>query len=440
LPTLWLHFRKLAARFRAQTRASVLPIVAMTGMVLAGMAGFAIDGGRLVLMHSALQAAVDAGGVSAVAKVSTNDVEGEVRKFANANFAQGAVGATITSIRATLSTDRKTLSVSATAQAPATFMKAFGFPTIATSASSEVTRATGGLELALVLDMTGSMNSGGKLAALKVAAKDLLEIVFGADTINQNLHVGIVPFSHAVNIGSTRTTWLTATLTGWRGCMEARFTGFDRTDDPPGLQRFVPMSITCAPEVTRLTTRKGDLTKAVDALTASGSTHIVEGAAWGWRMLSPRWRGLWGGTMGTTLPLDYGTQGMNKAAVIMTDGRNEWADGGSYGSARCTRSFIICFQYATDARLNLTASSLDALSTAADAELDRRLSEVCTSMKNAGITVYTVAFGNPGTDIENRLRACATQSAFFFSSPTGADLRVAFAKIGDSLSNLRVSR
>ncbi len=438
-------FGRLLPRVKASRRCergSVLPLVAICAFVLLATTGLAVDGARLMLMQSALQSATDAGGLSAVAKVSTTEVQKEVQKFADANFASGYVGARITALSATLSADEKTLTVTASAEAPTSFMKLFGVDKIRTVARSEVTRAMGGLELALVLDVTGSMNTGGKLASLKVAAKDLLDIVFGADATADGLYVGVVPFSQAVNVAPTRTSWLTATVPNWKGCVEERFNGLDQTDDPPSVQKFPASSnAVCPPSITPLTSTKATAVAAINNLVAEGSTHIAGGAVWGWRLLSPRWRGLWGGTMGTKLPLDYRTAGMNKAIVLMTDGENQFASGGSYGAVKCTKYiFIFCSQYGTDERLNLTGSSNQAVQALADAALDARLSAVCTAMKNAGATVYTVAFGSPGTAIENRLRECASQNAFFFSSPTGAALRVAFAKIGDSLSNLRVSR
>jgi hypothetical protein len=77
---------------------------------------------------------------------------------------------------------------------------------------------------------------------------------------------------------------------------------------------------------------------------------------------------------------------------------------------------------------------------AAVTELDSRLTKVCTAMKNAGVTIYTIAFNNPGTSVQTLLRNCATQNAYYFNSPTTAALQSAFKEIGDSLSNLRVSR
>ena len=56
--------QRLAARRprlpKFDRRGSVLPLVALVTSVLIGCAGLAVDGARLMLMHSKLQAAVDA--------------------------------------------------------------------------------------------------------------------------------------------------------------------------------------------------------------------------------------------------------------------------------------------------------------------------------------------------------------------------------------------
>lgn len=432
-------------------RGSILPMVALLGTVLLGATGLALDGGRLMLMNSTLQSAIDAGGLSAVAKMSTSEVTNVVRRFAQSNFANGYVSADITSLNTVLNADKTKLTVTATAETSTIFMKIFGIPKLTATATSEITRQMGGFEIALVLDVTGSMNDYGKLPALKSAAKELLNIVFGTDTNAKNLYVGVVPFSQTVNLGRAHNSWMTSTPNGWGGCPEARFNGLDKTDDPPSVKQFTPqMSGACPVAMTPLTSSKSIVMDAVDKLTAIGSTHVNIGAVWGWRMLSPRWRGAWGGEMGSKLPLDYGTEGMTKAVVLMTDGENQWSDPGAYGEStskdalvRCNGGFFgFCKQttYWTDERLGVTAVGDEAFRIATAAALDARLTEVCKKMKNAGVKVYTVAFGSPGPLIEKRLRECASLDSLFFNSPTAADLKVAFRTIGDSLSNLRVSR
>ena len=450
--------------FCESEKGSVIPLVGVAFFVIMGVIGMAIDIGRAQLVESKLMNSMDAAGLAAGAKLNTASVQAEVEKFVDANYPDGYVDSTVTSIATAVTNGGRTITVSGTAVMQTAFMQLFGVSEVSISATSEITRAVGGLELALVLDNTGSM-SGSKLADLKVASHELLDVVFGSETVASKLFVGVVPFSQSVNIGSSRTSWMDnaqiAALdwgtTSWGGCVEARTGAVDRdtTDDPPTTELFAPYywpdddnnnwsrtrrgrttyditssqgpNKSCSAELTAMTNVKATVTAAIDDMTAEGYTHVNYGAVWGWRMLSPNWRAAWASPHsvdGTDLPLNYNTPTMNKAAVIMTDGANTFSPDihGAYG-------------YRSEGRLNGETTNSGAVG-----ELNARLLQVCTNMKNAGITVYTVAFGDPGTTIETMMEQCASQPDFYFDPSSGADLSLAFQVIGDSLANLRVSK
>jgi hypothetical protein len=108
----------------------------------------------------------------------------------------------------------------------------------------------------------------------------------------------------------------------------------------------------------------------------------------------------------------------------MTDGENT-----------ASSSIKSAYGYLSENRLGTTSSSV------APDRLDDRLEDVCDAMKvDNNILVYTIAFGNPGSNIENLLEDCATNPDYFFNSPSAEDLQAAFRAIGDSLSNLRISK
>jgi Flp pilus assembly protein TadG len=453
----------LISRFCKDDEGAVLPLIGIVSIALIGATGFGIDTARLMLMHSSLQRSIDAGALSTVAKLDKPTIDAQLRKFTVANFADGQIGATLDSLTWSLSNDDKTLTVNATASAPTTFMSILGIDTMNTSAVSVIERSTTGLELALVLDNTGSMD-GSPLYSLKSAANTLVDTLFGGDAVADKLYVGIVPFSQTVNVGKVHTNWLVPGAlddldwgpTSWGGCVEGfSSSSVDMSDSPPSAKRLTPYYwqdddvndwITtrgngkktydsylndqhgpnkyCPAEVTRLTSQKSKITSAIASMKAVGNTHINFGAVWGWRMLSPRWRGVWGGDMDTyNLPLDYGTPKMNKAAVIMTDGENTMSDG----------------IYTAYGLLPVKILGTSDRRRAVD-ELNARLESVCTSMKNAGIIIYTIAFNGPDPDTQKLMRDCASQHAFYFDSPTNAALQSAFKQIGDSLSNLRISK
>ena len=67
--------------------------------------------------------------------------------------------------------------------------------------------------------------------------------------------------------------------------------------------------------------------------------------------------------------------------------------------------------------------------------------EICTNMKAAGITVYSVVFQlASGTDAEATMQHCATSPSHFFNSTTGDELRQAFREIALQIATLRLSK
>ncbi|WP_169738471.1 TadE/TadG family type IV pilus assembly protein [Afifella pfennigii] len=503
--------KRLVRRYLRSEDGALLPLIGLASVALIGTVGLAIDIGRAQLVHAKLLNAADAGGLAAGAKLNSSSVQDDVDTYVRANFPTGYASSQVTSVTATVNASETTINVSAVAQMPTTFMQLFGIDTLDVRATSEITRETGGLEVVMVLDNTGSMR-GYKLTALKSAANELVDILFGDDSPD-HLYMGLVPFAQTVNIGSGKKSWLNVDVTDqsaidyaqsegyeWNGCVEARtLSGRDVTDDPPSTESFSPFywrdpddlssgysdqsynnwasteatghyerqctlyfwgrcwryenvwvedgeertyntpfsdtfgpNKSCLQAVTPLTASKSAISNAIDAMKVESDwyTHIPMGAVWGWRMLSPNWRGLWGGEMDTNnLPLDYNNDLMDKAAIIMTDGDNTMP-------GRMADDVWTYTAYGTlpEGRLGTTNGN------AAEGEMDDRLEEVCTSMKNVGIIVYTIAFGNPGNSTKAMMRRCASQNDFFFDSPSSADLSEAFREIGDSLSNLRVSR
>lgn len=208
------------------------------------------------------------------------------------------------------------------------------------------------------------------------------------------------------------------------------FSMLERTNCGSGtLQYADPLNETkgpnkyCVQPVLAMTDDRTTVESAIDSMEARGATMINLGLVWGWRMLSPRWRDLWGGVMDTNdLPLDYNYPSMNKVVILMTDGDNMFG-GGNYTA----------YGQLSDARLGTTSSST------AYSILNTRTSQVCSSMKANNILIYTIAFGaDIGTTSKNLLKNCATSPAYFFESPTAGDLDSAFTTIANQLNSLHI--
>jgi len=459
---------RMLKNFGANESGAVLPLLGIGLAAVVGVAGLGVDSARSQMVQSKLTAAIDAAGLAAGANISTTNAKAEVEKYVHSNFPPAYLGAKITWVDVQVSTDNSVIKVSATADVPTTFMNAFGFSKLTVEANNEIKRTNKGLELAMVLDNTGSMSDD--MDTLKSAANELLKSLYGSRTSIDNLYIGLVPFSQGVNIGSHRTSWIDTAykdslhwgLTSWGGCVMARVaSGRDKTEDTPDKEKFkayywpddddnnnwitnakkiddlkddeyagnigatIGPNKNCPTEITPLTRNRATIESAISAMQARGVTHINDGAVWGWYMLSPDWRDKWGGEMDTLkLPLNYGTKLMVKAMVLMTDGDNVINDDarGSYG-------------YLYEGLLGTTDRGT------AEKRLDDRLKTVCKNMKNKGVLIYAVGFGSMSNSTLKMLRDnCASQPDYYFHATNKDALTTAFKQIGDSLANLRVSR
>jgi hypothetical protein len=365
-------------------------------------------------------------------------------------------------------------------------MTLFGFETLSVAASAEITRETRGMELALVIDNTGSMDftisssdPRRRIDVLLPAARNLIDIVYGEDTDeNPNLWVSVVPFVANVNVGGVHTNFLSQDgqdfiddgeyySAGWKGCVFAREGGLDQTDQPPNLfsdgiepfywpdtyfgdnnwsstnsegviTRIDILEINdrnnargpnrgCASAVTPLVADKQTVLSAINQMEpwSFGGTTTNFGLVWGWRTLSPRWRGLWqGGDEPDRLPLDYTEPFMDKVIVLLTDGENSISsDLTSFG------------------RANDLLNAPDTVEFSAVRELDRRLTNTCNNAKEQGVIIYTIAFSSGvQQNIRDLLADCASNPNFYFDASDGDALEEAFETIGRQLSNLRLSK
>ncbi len=209
-----------------------------------------------------MTAALDAAALNGAREITVSSRNVDIQNLFWANFRRsaptsttGMFGTTITSFTIT-PLDANTLSLSVAGTLPTTFMQLFGIATMPVGATNEVARATYGMELALVLDNTGSM-AGWPIQSVITSATDLVNILYGQNTNGtyndtvQNLFVSVVPFAAELNIGPTNAGWLAPgsdvsadaypPKSPWMGCVMARVkTGDDFTDATPAQAPFTP--------------------------------------------------------------------------------------------------------------------------------------------------------------------------------------------------------
>ncbi|MBM3618068.1 MAG: pilus assembly protein [Alphaproteobacteria bacterium] len=194
-------------------------------------------------------------------------------------------------------------------------------------------------------------------------------------------------------------------------------------------------NVGCGTPITPFTTQKATVQSAIDALVPwrRGGTMSSEGMAWAWRVISPKWRGMWGNP---DLPLDYNTPLMSKAVIMMTDGVNEIYTGVYPYLGSDYTSYGHIQQKKMGNTVDTTAEGITAVNS--------KFASICTAMKAQNIIIYTVTFQLNNSTASNNARTmfrnCASKPEYYFDSPDGATLRQSFRQIGDSLANLMISR
>jgi len=167
------------------------------------------------------------------------------------------------------------------------------------NASTEVVWGIKRLELALVLDNTGSMAQSGKLAALKTSAHNLIDTLQSASNTPGDIKVAIIPFDTSVNIGTGYASqpWTNYSVNNikqsqWQGCVIDRDQSNDVLDTTPttiNVHTLYPAaSCGSLARAQPLTSDWTALGSRVDQMAANGNTNITIGLVWGWHAQSGR--------------------------------------------------------------------------------------------------------------------------------------------------------
>ncbi|MCE4222182.1 pilus assembly protein [Methylobacterium sp. C25] len=246
---------QLLRRFRRDARGNVATIFAATSIPIVTMAGVVIDYGANSSARQQLQNAVDATTLS-LAKLPLSLTDQQLSDRANTQIKAAMTGSQVVNLTITTTRSDSNYTVTATGTTPTTLTKIVGFKTLPLNVTGTTKRGSGNLEIAMVLDNTGSM-AGAKLTNLKSAATTMVNNLFAqVDPSKPNsLKIAIVPFSQTVNVGSSNisASWLdTAGLASyhsqlfaskvnrlalfaamgvpWGGCVESRMMPYDVQD------------------------------------------------------------------------------------------------------------------------------------------------------------------------------------------------------------------
>lgn len=475
-------------------------IFALSLIPLAVMGGLAIDVSQAYLVKNRLSHSLDAAGLAVGASTGTDqELEQVMLNYFNANYPAHEIGTPATPVMTIVD---NTITLTATAQVQMSLMSLIGFDSIDVAATSEITREVKGLEVALVLDNTGSMSRNGKIGALKSASNKLLTILFGNKPVHDKLKVSLVPFVTTVNIGQDNASYLDNPGAydyepdDWKGCVEARPYP-DDTLDSGGLWTpyFWEAETYYSPTSTRPTQSSscqnrywrppapalyplpplGDPYRTTMAPFPAGGRTFLDTMPFTTlgpnqacpQPLSPLnnrksdlesdiarmtpWSG--NGTM-VNLGLAWGWRTLSPEAPF-TEGKpyddTEWTkaiivltDGENWvspGDDRCEDTNPrYNSQYTGYGYLSDGRLGTTTSTLAAIDTLNDRTAETCENIKAKNIILYTITFQVNDQNTINLFSNCATSPSHFFNSPSNADLTEAFKTIATELRTLHISR
>lgn len=430
---------RLILRFLGNRDASVAPMIGLAIVPLLGFVGAAIDYSRAASTRTAMQAALDSSALM-LSKDAQTLGAADLAQKANDDFKAmftrpEAYDLQVTPQFSQPAQGNFSLKLSASAKVDLVFAKVFAKlggqqSTIALSASSEVLWGIKKLNLALVLDNTGSMAANGKMTNLKTAAHNLLTTLQNAAKTPGDVKVAIVPFATDVNAGtgnvsatwidwtdwnaangscsktkytsqsscqSNGQVWTPSPHSNWNGCVYDRDQNNDVTNtataagSPATLFRAHQAS-NCPAAAMPLSTDWTALNAKIDAMTPAGNTNVTIGLAWGFQLLSP------------VEPFNAPAPApdLDKVVVILTDGVN------------------------TQNRWSSTASVIDA-----------RTSKACDNIKAANIKLYTVRVIDGDATL---LQGCATKPTMYYDVQQAVQLDSVFSSIAQNLANLRITQ
>ncbi len=215
-------FRYLLARirqFRAAERGNVMMTFALATIPIIAFVGAAVDYSRGNSAKAAMQAAIDATGL-----ILSKDAQGMTQDQLNQKSSEiflalfhrpDVVDVVVTPHYSSPSTSSFKLEIGVTGRIPTTLVKVVGKENMYISTTTEIVWGVKKLELALALDVTGSMASNNKMTELKKAAKSLLTTLKAAAKKDGDIKVAVVPFAVVVNAGAANVAAASLDWSDW---------------------------------------------------------------------------------------------------------------------------------------------------------------------------------------------------------------------------------
>ena len=491
---VWNAIVRYARHLRPDRRGAVVVFLAFAIIPLIGIVGIATDTARAYLVKSRLSSALDAAGLAGGHSFFLKTRDADIQMFFDANFPAGYMGSTISGPVIAVDEAAKTITLSAGATIPTSFMRVLGYQTMTVSADAEVTRKMKALDVVLAIDMSGSMSSGAgrgttRIDAARTAATELINILFGSDASKAVLNIGLVPWNGKVNVtidGTVFDSTLTTTMA------VAAFTNPENpspnpsSPPPPNPQNQVffannsPVPLLEAPPPGW---RGAVYSRFLDDGVADDDADILyhpvnlPGADWvAWQPLGPESEPVSGwtrcpravGNIECTPTLRHGITPLQNRKQVILDavsalirptgvtnipGGLGWAWRVLKPAAPFTEA-VLNPDYTREQAIVLLTDGANfggsgdgykatfGYGASARPDMNARLLALADNVKADGVIIYVIQFANRGTQLRSLLQTVASgpASPYYHFAPDADTLRQIFRAIANHLSELRLSK
>ncbi|MGL6209582.1 MAG: pilus assembly protein TadG-related protein [Paracoccaceae bacterium] len=347
-----------------------MPVFAiMLGVLMIAMGGLAVDLMKYEQTRTTIQNTLDRSTLAATSLTQKLDPEYVVRDY----FDKAGMEENLKRVTVNEGLNFRAVSAEAVAETNPAFLHMIGIDEFDVDAGSGAEQRITDVEIALVLDVSGSME-GAKIANLIAAAREFVDTVTANDEENR-ITIAIVPYNAQVNLGPALRGKFQAThIHGKAGvdCLEVPTSTYSTLTMPRNLNMAMSAFADTVSNTTTTTVVNGNTVSAniyiphddvslakmdaidsnckdipgnlvrlptsdkevlkthISGLFADGNTSIMLGMRWGLTMLDPGARTMFNELIGsghiandfTGRPFEWGAKNTMKVVVLMTDGEH----------------------------------------------------------------------------------------------------------------------
>ncbi|UYV38638.1 VWA domain-containing protein [Rhodobacteraceae bacterium D3-12] len=311
-------------------------------LIILMIGGIGVDLMRFEFTRTSLQNTLDRAVLAAADLDQSLDPQAVVEDY----FAKSSMGSYLSSVTVDQGLNYKEVSATAEIEMDTQLIHMLGINSLKAPAAGTAAESVDGVEISLVLDMSGSMGSNNRLSNLKVAAKDFVTTMINSGPVG-DVSISIVPYATQVNAGELLSSYFN--LTGehdFSYCVNFSSSDYNSTSvsTSASLQQTGPfdpwyqvetnLRLPVCPErassdIMAYSLSESALHSYIEGFSANGNTSTDIGVKWGTLLLDPAMQpvvtdliakgDVHNGFAGR--PVAYDDDAL-KVMVVMSDGQN----------------------------------------------------------------------------------------------------------------------